>query len=99
LQYVFQSDMVAIDRDIPATIGNDQIGVNQYLIYKYNDIVSLGTRAEWWKSDGVSYCGLTTGVNIKLLDNLIMRPEFRKDWVPGLDFDEEIVAMDMILTY
>lgn len=109
LNYVFQTDMLGIDavgaRNFnpadPTTIvsANDQVGINQYLIYSYNDILSFGSRIEWWKSDGVSHYGYTSGVNIKLLDNLIMRPEFRQDWVPGLDFDEEIAACDMILTY
>jgi hypothetical protein len=98
-KYVLQSDVVTIDRDVAATVGNDQVGVNQYFIYQYNDILSFGTRIEWWKSDGQSHCGYTSGANIKLLDNLIIRPEYRTDWVPALDFDENVAAMDMILTY
>ena len=97
-QYVFQTDMVTIDRDVVAD-NNDQVGINQYLFYSFNDILTFGSRIEWWKNDGVSYCGYTSGVNVKLLSNLIMRPEFRKDWSPGNDFDEEIAACDMILTY
>jgi len=110
LQYIFQTDYVSYDRVSAGTPGNEQIGVNQYLIWQYNDIVSFGTRMEWWKSDTVtppaganltrsSHYALTTGVNIKLLDNLIMRPEARKDWVPGQGFDEDMVGCDMILTY
>ncbi len=99
LNYVFQTDLVSIDDNNGTVVNNDQVGINQYLIYQYNDILSFGSRIEWWKSDGRSYYGYTSGVNIKLLDNLIVRPEFRQDWVPSLDFDEEIAAMDMILTY
>lgn len=104
LKYVFQTDMVSID-DLNGTLaGNDQVGVNQYLIYKYNDILSFGSRLEWWKSDGVSYANYTSGVNIQLLDNLIIRPEYRTDWSPGNDvngtsYDETIVGCDAILTY
>jgi hypothetical protein len=54
---------------------------------------------EWWKNDGTSNYALTTGVNVKLLDNLIMRPEARKDWVPATGFDEDMAACDVILTY
>ncbi|MEM8945300.1 MAG: outer membrane beta-barrel protein [Planctomycetota bacterium] len=96
LNYVFQSDYKRVAGG--ATLDED-VGINQYLIYSYNDILSFGTRIEWWSDDTVSHYGYTSGVNIKLLDNLIMRPEFRQDWVPGLDFDEEIAACDMILTY
>lgn len=99
VNYVFQTDMVAIDRDVPATLGNDQVGINQYLIYKYNDILSFGSRIEWFKSDGVSAFEYTSGVNVKLLDNLVLRPEFRKDWIPGLGFEQDMAACDMILTY
>ena len=102
LNYVFQSDLVGIDPidDNGNAVGsNDQIGINQYLFYSLNDIVSLGGRMEWWKSDGTSYYSATSGVNVKLLDNLVFRPEYRETWAPGADIDEDVVGMDMILTY
>lgn len=102
LDYVFQSDLVGIDpvADNGDLIGsNDQVGVNQYLFYALNDVVRLGGRMEWWKSDGVSHYAATGGVNFNLLDNLIFRPEYRQAWSPGDNYDEEIVGMDMILTY
>ena len=102
LNYVFQSDLVGIDPiddNGGAVTANDQIGINQYLFYNFNDILSFGSRAEWWKSDGVSNYAYTSGVNIKLLDNLILRPEARTDWVPATDFSVNNVACDMILTY
>lgn len=115
LQYVIQSDLVEYDRVSAITPGNDQYGINQYLFYKFNDAVSFGTRMEWWKSDTLfaptplfpeatntdkmSYYELTTGVNVKLLNNLIVRPEVRKDWIPAIDFDQDMFACDMILTY
>jgi hypothetical protein len=98
LSYIFQTDYLRIDNDA-AGVNDDDIGINQYLIYQYNDIVGLGTRMEWWKNDGVSNYELTSGVNVKLLDNLIMRPEVRKDWVPATGFDEGMCACDVILTY
>ena len=93
--YVFQSDYLNVD----GPVFNEDLGINQYLIYNYNDILSFGTRIEWWRNDGVSHYGYTSGVNIKLLDNLVLRPEYRTDWVPAFDFDEDIIAADMILTY
>ena len=102
LNYVFQTDLVDAD-DVgvpgPGFIENNQVGVNQYLFYDFSDAVKLGTRVEWWSNGGVSNYEYTSGVNIKLLDNLIVRPEYRKDWVPATGFDEDNVACDMILTY
>jgi hypothetical protein len=94
LTYVFQTDFLRTDN-----FDEDDLGINQYLIYQYNDIIGLGTRAEWWKNDGTSNYAVTSGVNVKLLGNLIMRPEVRKDWVPATGFDEDMVGCDMILTY
>lgn len=103
LNYVFQSDYKNVEG---AGVRDEDVGINQYLIYNFNDILSFGSRIEWWRAedptrgyDRVSHYGYTSGVNIKLLDNLIMRPEFRQDWIPALDYDEEIAACDMILTY
>jgi len=104
LLYVAQSDLVSFSATNAATpsdpiLANDQLGLNQYLIYQYNDVLSFGSRIEWWKSDGVSHNAYTSGVNIQLLDNLVMRPEYRKDWAPGLGISQENTAVDMILTY
>ena len=104
INYVLQSDWVDIDPidDNGGAVGaNDQIGLNQYLFYTYNDILTFGSRIEWWKSDGQSFQEYTSGVNVKLLDNLVMRPEFRKDWTSGggLNSEQDMWACDMILTY
>lgn len=106
LNYVVQSDVVGIDfiAATGAAVGNDQVGVNQYLFYQWNDIVTLGSRIEWWKSDGRSFANYTSGANIKLLDNMVLRPEFRTDWSPGTvvagqSYDETIFGVDAILTY
>ena len=97
LQYVAQSDMLRTD-NFP-TSNFDTIGLNQYLLYRYSDLIGLGGRIEWWKADGVSFYEATTGVNINVLDNLVFRPEFRTDWAPGIGLDEDTVAIDAILTY
>ncbi|MCG8377994.1 MAG: porin [Proteobacteria bacterium] len=110
INYVFQTDMVAIDpiNDAGGAVAlNDQVGINQYLFYTWNDIISFGSRMEWWKSEGVSNYAYTTGVNIKLLDNLVIRPETRRDWTPGgvatgdpfANTSRTNYACDMILTY
>ncbi|QDT00531.1 outer membrane beta-barrel protein [Adhaeretor mobilis] len=102
LEYVFQSDLVGIDAtaDNGTQIGsNDQTGINQYLFYQWNDRVKLGSRMEWWKSDGTSHYELTSGVNFSVLDNLVVRPEYRMDWAPGLDVDRDTIGIDAILTY
>ena len=54
---------------------------------------------EWWKADGVSFYEATGGVNINVLSNLVMRPEFRQDWAPGIGLDEDTFGVDMILKY
>jgi hypothetical protein len=94
VNYVFQTDYLTTDNT-----NEDDIGINQYLFYQYSDAIALGTRMEWWKNDGVSNYEFTSGVNVKLLGNLIMRPEVRKDWVPATGFDEDMCACDVILTY
>ena len=97
LQYIAQSDMLRTD-NFP-TSNFDTVGLNQYLIYNYSDLIGLGGRLEWWKADGVSFYEATSGVNIKLLDNLVFRPEYRQDWAPGIGLDEDTMAIDAILTY
>jgi hypothetical protein len=97
LQYIAQSDM--IDTSNPGVSEYDTIGLNQYLIYNLNDIVGVGGRMEWWKADGVSFYEATGGVNIKLLSNVILRPEYRQDWAPGINLDEESFLCDVIVTF
>ncbi len=82
LNYVFQSDIVrALDPNF-APGGDDDVGVNQYLFYQWNDCVKLGSRLEWWKDEGISYYAVTGGVNLKPHANFIVRPEIRYDWTP-----------------
>lgn len=97
LQYIAQSDM--IDTSNPGVSEFDTVGLNQYLIYSLNDVVGIGGRLEWWKADGVSFYEATSGLNIKLLDNLVIRPEYRQDWAPGIGLDEDTFLVDGYLTY
>ncbi|MEM7479157.1 MAG: hypothetical protein AAF483_29585 [Planctomycetota bacterium] len=54
--------------------------------------------SEWWKSDGVSHYGITSGLNISLCDNLVLRPEYRTQWAP-FDAEDEMFGFDLVLTY
>jgi hypothetical protein len=69
------------------------------LIYNLNDIVGLGGRVEWWKADGVSFYQATSGLNIRLLSNVVIRPEWRQDWAPGIGLDEDTILCDAIVTF
>ena len=95
LNYVFQTDYKKVD----GAVFDEDISINQYLFYTYNDFIKFGSRIEWWRNDGVSNYEYTSGVNIQLLSNLILRPELRKDWTPATGFDQDMTAVDMILTY
>ena len=97
LQYIAQSDV--IDTSNPGVSEYETVGLNQYLIYKLNDFVSTGGRMEWWKADGVSFYEATGGFNFHVLENLIVRPEVRQDWAPGIGLDEDTFLVDAILTY
>ena len=46
-----------------------------------------------------TYGEATSGLNIKLLDNLVIRPEYRQDWAPGIGLDEDTFLVDGYLTY
>jgi hypothetical protein len=110
LQYIFQSDYLRTDEDNDAILAvaglpDETIGINQYMIYSLNDLISLGGRIEWWRADvpgalgHTSFYGATGGVNFHVLDNLVFRPEYRQDWCPATDLDVETAAVDMILSY
>ncbi|APZ96307.1 porin [Fuerstiella marisgermanici] len=103
LNYVIQSDLVRTnDHDAdPTTPGkDDDIGINQYLIYSLSEKVGLGTRVEWWKNEGRSQYAATFGVNVKPMDNLIVRPEIRHDWkLAAPDSTATTFGIDAILTF
>lgn len=113
LNYVFQSDLLNSDNRVTDmngdligfTNGNETVGINQYLIYSLNDCVGIGGRAEWWKSNGDSVYAITGGVNYRPTPNLVVRPEVRYQWNPGVNdagIDSEgdtIFGIDAILTF
>ena len=82
----------------------DDVGVNQYLIYRLNDCWAVGGRLEWWKWDGSSMWEATAGVNWKPHPNFVLRPEIRYNWGSGLanNFaldDGFIFGIDGIVTF
>ena len=92
LNYVVQSDHIATDGtwnvetdEFFKGIANDDINLNQYLLYSLNDCWGFGARVEWWQRDGNSIYEATAGVNWKPHTNFVLRPEVRYQWG-----DEEI---------
>jgi len=110
LNYVAQSDLVRVD-----STGEDNVGLNQYLLYSVNDCLGFGTRVEWWKGDvltgyaphggvlpaagSLSYYAATFGANIRPSANVVIRPEVRFDWSPAADYDESYFGVDAIFTF
>ena len=108
--WVVQSDMVRVD-----STGEDNVGLNQYLLYTVNDCLGLGTRIEWWKGDvltgyaphgavlpaagSLSYYEATFGANYRPTANVVLRPEVRIDWSPAADYDNTYFAIDGIFTF
>ena len=110
LNWVVQSDLLRV-----GSTGEDNFGINQYLLYNVNDCFGVGTRVEWWKGDSLtgyaphggvlpatgshSYYAATFGANWKPQANLTFRPEYRYDWSPALGYDVGYFGIDMIATY
>ena len=107
---VLQSDMVRI-----ASTGEDSIGLNHRLIYQINNCVSFGSRSEWWKGDAVtgyaphggvqpatgsqSHYASTWGLNLRPNSNMVIRPEYRYNYSPALDYEEGVFGVDVVVTY
>ena len=123
LNYVFQTDYFDSEIASPRDIANPQVpvinnfdttqtqlySVNQYLFYTVNDVLSLGGRAEWFKVDGDSIYEITGGVNVRPMENFVVRPEYRYHFGDRDGFanigdgtavvDEGIFAIDAIYTF
>ncbi len=106
LNYVFQTDLVETNAGTaPATAGDHQFSINQYLFYWPSECLGYGARAEWWKTSGNSIYEVTAGINVKPSANLVIRPEYRYQWTttPGLlgplDDSQGIFAVDAIVTF
>ncbi len=90
LHYIFQHDF-GFQEQADAN-GDDAYwyGINQYLFYDYNDSLSFGLRAEWFRDDGDSrlamgssgsYYAISGGINWSPIEWIKIRPEVRYDWV------------------
>lgn len=65
-------------------------GLNSYLFYDLTEMLSLGTRMEWFRDEGgtrvlgngksANFYEMTFGVNFKPTNWLKVRPEIRYDW-------------------
>ena len=97
LQYVAHSDLLDTNNGPASQI--ETIGLVQYLIYEWNDIVGMGGRCEWWKRDGTSHYEITGGLNLQMLKSTVLRPEVRHDWSPGRGYDETVFAIDAVVEY
>lgn len=110
LNYVLQSDVLRV-----GGTGEDNVGINQYLLYSMSDCIGLGARFEWWKGDvltgytphggtlpaagSLSYFATTFGANIRPSANLTIRPEYRYDWSPAANYDQGYLGVDAIFTF
>lgn len=110
LQTVFQSDVLRVN-----STGEDNFALSNYLFYTMSDRLTVGRRIEWWKGDNVtgyaphggdlppsgshSQYEATYGFNYKATANLTVRPEYRYDWSPGLDYKESIFGIDFVMTF
>ncbi|MDN5849474.1 MAG: porin [Nitrococcus sp.] len=109
--YVFQWDQVEVNANPFGPNTNHRSGVVNYLFYTINNAFKAGVRAEWFRSGSHSVYEITTGVNVRPIPNLVIRPEFRWQFADGQD-DEQFFAnqlgiptggtifgIDVILTY
>jgi hypothetical protein len=94
LNYVLQSDLLTVDET-----GENNSGINQYLLYAINDCWAAGMRFEWFKLDPVDYAVATFGVNYMPHANLRLRPEIRYNWGEGDRFDDTLFGMDAVFTF
>ena len=82
-----------------STTGEDDLGINQYLIYSLNDCLAAGVRAEWWRDDGTDYFEVTGGLNYRPHANVVIRPEVRFDRSDDDTFEQTSCGVDTILTF
>ena len=110
LNWIVQSDMLRV-----GSTGEDNVGLNQYLLYNVNDRLGLGARMEWWKGDvltgyaphgavlpgagSLSYYAATFGANIRTTANTVIRPEVRFDWSPAANYDQTVFGVDAIFQF
>ena len=86
---------------------NDNVGIANYLIYRWSSRIDFGQRIEWWKSDlnnngSNSTYAYTFGVNYHANSNIRIRPELRYNWgeqFAGATIDDTIFGIDAIVRF
>jgi hypothetical protein len=97
LNYVFQSDYLDTNNTAAAgAVASESYGINQYLFYTIDDTYSAGVRVEWWNIDGDDQFATTLGLNVKPMDNVVIRPEVRFDDATA---DSTIFGIDAIMSF
>jgi len=92
LNLILQSDLVRVGT-------NDDLGFMSYLMKNISDEISIGSRTEWWKRDGHSQFAATYGVNVRPMENLVIRPEVRHDWKDPTVGAETTFGVDAIVSF
>ena len=85
LTYVLHHDLV----DYSGTTGGEvrAYSVNNYVLYDLSETVGVGLRGEWWSpevapGDYRDIFQFTAGLNLRIADNVVIRPEARYDHDP-----------------
>jgi Putative beta-barrel porin-2, OmpL-like. bbp2 len=93
LSYVLQHDYGVQELDGGSSA--EWYGINQYLFYRYSDLLTPGLRFEWFRDNNGTrvaglrsgavggrsdYYSLTAGVNVKPCEYFTLRPEVRWDF-------------------
>jgi len=95
LNYVFQNDF---QTRRSAVASGKSYGLNNYLFFQLTDRLAAGGRYEWFRdSRGASgaagasehFHAISLGLNCKVSDNMIVKPEMRYDWT---DRDDAFAA-------
>ncbi len=93
LNYVAMSDLLRVNETL-----DDDVSLVQYLFYELNPRWKLGSRAEWWKDDGLSFWEWTSGINFTPAERLRIRTEVRHDVGPTT-YDLTSFGIDAILSF
>lgn len=114
---VSQFDVFVSDNPVNFNVDavpQDDVSFVQYAFYEFDPKWKAGVRYEWYEADETSYNTLTFGVNYKPNANLVIRPEVRHNWAPGVMGgapgtiaanmqevygDNTIFGIDAVLTY
>ncbi len=98
LNYIVEANAQNLD-------ATDQYGLVNYLLYRVNPCLAVGSRFEWFVSDRFTGRENATyswngGINFRKNANITLRPEVRVDWGAGaVDPGQVILASDFILTF